>query len=122
MTIERDEMRMWREYHDGDRLSPVHPGEILAEEFMKPLGITQSRLAADLKVSFRRIHEIVNGKRAISAETALLLARYFEVSPRFWLGLQMDYELRCAMAGMPYASVSVPSYRETVAGPGRSAG
>jgi len=115
MTIERDDMRMWQEYHQGERLAPIHPGEILAEDFMKPLGITQSRLAGDLGVSFRRIHEIVNGKRAVSAATALLLARYFEVSPRFWLGLQADYELRCAMAAMPYASVTVtPRSRQAV--------
>lgn len=122
MTIERDDMRMWREYHDGDRLPAIHPGEILAEDFMKPLGLTQSKLAADLGVSFRRIHEIVNGKRAISAETALLLARYFEVSPRFWLGLQTDYDLRSAMAGLPYASVSVRPYQQSAVGLGRSAG
>jgi addiction module HigA family antidote len=107
MTIERDDMRMWQEFHTGDRLSPVHPGDILSEDFMKPLGLTQSKVAADLGVSFRRLHEIVNGKRAITAETALLLARYFDVSPRFWMGLQTDYDLRRAMADMPFESVNV---------------
>ena len=75
------------------KLKPVHPGEILMEEFLKPMELTQNRLARDLGVPPRRINEIVLGKRGITADTALRLARYFGMSPEFWLGLQMDYEL-----------------------------
>jgi addiction module HigA family antidote len=75
------------------KLPPVHPGEVLDEEFLKPLGLTQYRLAKGLKVPGRRINEIVLGKRAISADTALRLARFFRNSPRFWLNLQTSYDL-----------------------------
>lgn len=75
------------------RLAPVHPGEILLEEFLVPLGITQYRLARSLKVPPRRINEIVHGDRAISADTALRLARFFGTSDRFWLNLQAAYDL-----------------------------
>ncbi|MCK4297828.1 MAG: HigA family addiction module antidote protein [Candidatus Marinimicrobia bacterium] len=75
------------------KIPPVHPGEILAEEFMKPLGLSQNRLANDISVPPRRINEIVQGKRRITADTALRLARYFNMSPQFWLGIQMDYDL-----------------------------
>lgn len=76
-----------------DRLPPVHPGEILLEEFLKPMKLSQNRLARDIGVSPRRINEIVLGKRGITAETALRLSRYFGMSAEFWMGLQMDYEL-----------------------------
>ncbi len=79
-----------------EKLPPVHPGEILAEEFLKPPGLSQNRLALSIGVPARRINEIVLGKRGISADTALRLARYFNMSPQFWLGLQMDYELDVA--------------------------
>src|SRR5215211_3689464 len=72
---------------------PVHPGEILREEFLGPLGISQSRLARQTSVPPRRIHEIVRGSRAITADTALRLARYFGTSERFWLNLQARYDL-----------------------------
>lgn len=72
---------------------PIHPGEILAEDFLKGFGITQYRLARDISVPPRRINEIVHGKRAISADTALRLARYFGTSERFWLNLQAHYDL-----------------------------
>ena len=72
---------------------PIHPGEHLFEDFMKPLHISQTKLASDIGVPFRRIHEIVNGKRSITAETALFLGQYFEMSPEFWLRLQVDYDL-----------------------------
>ena len=74
------------------KLKPVHPGEILLEEFLKPLGLSQNRLALSIGVPPRRINEIVLGKRSISADTALRLGRYFDMSPQFWLGLQMDYD------------------------------
>src|SRR5450432_1126511 len=75
------------------KLAPVHPGEILAEEFLKPLEITQYRLAKGLRVPARRINEIVLGKRAISADTALRLGRFFRNSARFWLNLQTGFDL-----------------------------
>jgi addiction module HigA family antidote len=78
------------------RLAPVHPGEILLEEFMQPLGLSQTRLGRDLGVSPRRINEIVHGKRSITADTALRLSRYFGTSAEFWLGLQADYDLDTA--------------------------
>ncbi len=78
------------------KLAPVHPGEILQEEFMKPLGLSQNRLGRDLGVSPRRINEIVHGKRSITADTALRLSRFFGTSAEFWLGLQTDYDLDVA--------------------------
>jgi addiction module HigA family antidote len=78
------------------KLDPVHPGEILLKEFIEPLGLSQNRLALALGVPARRINEIVLGKRGITADTALRLARYFKMSPQSWLGLQMDYELDVA--------------------------
>lgn len=77
-------------------LDPIHPGEILLEEFMRPMGISINRLARDLVVPPGRISAIVNGKRAISADTALRLGRYFGVSSELWVGLQVDYDLRVA--------------------------
>ena len=75
------------------KLPPIHPGEILLEEFLKPLGISQYRLAKDIHVPARRVNEIVQGKRSVSADTALRLARYFDTSDRFWLNLQTRYDL-----------------------------
>jgi antitoxin HigA-1 len=77
-------------------LSPIHPGEILLEDFMKPLGLTQYRLARDLRVTPIRISQIVNGKRSISVDTALRLARYFGTSAAVWLRLQVRYDLEVA--------------------------
>ncbi|MCY3554221.1 MAG: HigA family addiction module antitoxin [Gemmatimonadetes bacterium] len=74
-------------------MPPIHPGEILKEEFLEPLGLSQYRVAVDISVSPRRINEIVHGKRAISADTALRLARYFGTTDRFWLNLQTHYDL-----------------------------
>src|SRR4030066_2051563 len=78
------------------KLAPVHPGEGLLEEFLKPMGLSQNRLALRIGVHPRRINEIVLGKRRVTAETALRLARYFGTSPQFWLGLQSDYDLDVA--------------------------
>ena len=75
------------------KLPPIHPGEILLEEFLSPLGISQYRLAKETSVPPRRINEIVRGERSISADTALRLARYFGTSERFWLNLQSRYDL-----------------------------
>ncbi|MDO9529314.1 MAG: HigA family addiction module antitoxin [Syntrophales bacterium] len=75
------------------KLSPIHPGEILMEEFLEPMGISQYRLAKDISVPPRRINEIVHGKRSITADTALRLGRFFGMSPQFWLNLQTRYDL-----------------------------
>jgi len=76
-----------------EKFPPIHPGEILLEEFLEPLGLSQYRLAKDISVPPRRINEIVHGKRAITADTALRLARYFETTDRFWINLQTRYDL-----------------------------
>ena len=76
-----------------DKLDPIHPGEILLEEFMGPLGLSQYRVAKDIGVHPRRINEIVHGKRSMTADTALRLSRYFGTSERFWLNLQAGYDL-----------------------------
>jgi antitoxin HigA-1 len=75
------------------KMTPLHPGEVLMEEFLLPLGLSQNKLGHELGVSPRRINEIVHGKRRVTADTALRLAMYFGNSPSFWLGLQMDYDL-----------------------------
>ena len=77
----------------GKSLSNIHPGEILLEEFLRPMNLSQNRLARELAVPPRRINEIVLGKRSITPDTALRLARYFGTSERFWLGLQADFDL-----------------------------
>ena len=75
------------------KINPIHPGEILLEEFLIPMKLSQNKIATDICVPPRRINEIVHGKRRITADTALRLAHYFKMSPQFWLGLQMDYDL-----------------------------
>jgi len=75
------------------KLPPIHPGEILREEFLEQMGISQYRLAKDISVPPRRINEIVHGKRSITADTALRLGRFFNMSPQFWLNLQTRYDL-----------------------------
>lgn len=76
-----------------ERIKPIHPGEILLEEFLNPMNLSQNRIALDMRVPPRRINEIILGKRRITADTALRLAKYFNTSSQFWLGLQMDYDL-----------------------------
>lgn len=78
------------------KMPPIHPGETLREDFMRPLGLTANRLAINLRVPAARIGEIVNGRRAITADTALRLARYFGTSPQFWSNLQANYDLEIA--------------------------
>ncbi len=75
------------------RMPPVHPGEILMENFLKPLNMSQNKLAMTIHVPARRINEIVHGKRRITANTAMRLARYFNMTPQYWMGLQADYDL-----------------------------
>ena len=79
-----------------NKIEPVHPGEILLEEFLTPMGISQYRLAKDINVPARRINEIVQGKRAVTADTALRLSHYFGLSEKFWLNLQIKYNLEIA--------------------------
>lgn len=79
-----------------DKMAPIHPGEVLMEDFIEGLGITQHRLAVSIGVPPRRINEIVHGKRAITADTALRLAKYFGTSAQFWLNLQTQYDLDMA--------------------------
>lgn len=79
-----------------EKLNPIHPGEVLLEEFIKPMNLSQNRLAIEIGVDARRVNEIVLGGRSITADTALRLARYFGVSPQFWLGLQAEYDLDVA--------------------------
>ncbi len=76
-----------------DKLNPIHPGEVLLEEFLKPMNISANQIAQDLKISQDIIEKIIEGKKPISANIALRLARYFNVSAQFWLGLQIDYDL-----------------------------
>lgn len=81
---------------ESELLDPIPPGEILYEEFMKPLGLSANQLARDIDVPPGRISEIVNGKRTITADTALRLGKYFGVSPEIWMNLQVDYDMRIA--------------------------
>jgi addiction module HigA family antidote len=78
------------------RMAPVHPGEILLEQFLKPLEMSQNRLAIEISVPPRRINEIVNGKRRVTADTAMRLAIFFNMTPQYWMGLQADYDLDVA--------------------------
>ena len=96
----------------NEKIPPVHPGEILMEEFLKPMGLSQNRLANDIGVPPRRINEIVQAKRRITADTALRLARYFGMSPQFWLGLQMDYDLDVEEDRLSARLEEVKSYSE----------
>jgi len=101
-------------------LAPVHPGEILAEEFMRPLGVSQYRLAKETEVSPRRINEIVQGRRAVTADTALRLAKFFGTSEMFWLNLQARYDLdvQRAKIGTHLASLgSLAQFRQTTSRP-----
>lgn len=82
--------------NQSEKLKPVHPGEVLLEEFLKPMQLSQNQLALALRIPARRINEIIHGKRRVTADTSLRLARYFHMSPQFWLGLQMDYDLDIA--------------------------
>jgi len=87
-------------------LPNIHPGEILLEEFLGPMELSQNRIARDIGVPPRRINEIVHGKRAITADTAVRLARYFGVSEQFWMGLQADYDLEEARRTEEHSAVS----------------
>lgn len=101
----------------GKKMEPLHPGEILLEEFLRPMSLSQNRLALDIRVPARRINEIVHGKRRITADTALRLAKYFKMSPQFWLGLQMDYDLDIAEDELAdRLDKEIQTYQESPAG------
>jgi len=85
------------EVREGARMPPLHPGEMLREDFMKPLGLSANALAIELRVPVTRISEIARERRGITADTALRLARYFSMSPEFWMRLQMDFDLESAV-------------------------
>lgn len=95
------------------KLAPIHPGETLNEEFLRPLGITQYRLATAISVDVRRIHAIVHGQRPITAETALFLSRFFQNSAEFWMGLQNQYELELEQDRLADKLAQVDAYRRT---------
>jgi len=94
------------------RLEPIHPGEILEEEFMRPLGLSANRMARRIDVPVTRISEILRGKRGITADTALRLARLLGTSSDLWLGLQTEYDLRVAKRDLPAAAYSDRSYKK----------
>lgn len=91
-------------------LPNIHPGEILFEEFLKPMGISQNKVAREIGVPPRRINEIVHGKRSITADTAIRLAKYFGVSEQFWMGLQADYDLEAARKALGRKLVRIHTY------------
>ncbi|WP_144156997.1 HigA family addiction module antitoxin [Paraburkholderia sp. BCC1885] len=115
MVIKRSELNStdFSDLDTGERIAPVHPGEILRSEFLDPLGMSVNALAKALHVPTPRINDIMLGRRAISADTALRLARYFGASAQFWLNLQIDYDLRIATeaAGEQIASEIEPLAR-----------
>ncbi len=92
------------------KLANIHPGEILLEEFLKPMGISQNKIARDIGVPPRRINEVVHGNRAVTADTAVRLAKYFNVSESFWMGLQSDYEIEAARRNLGRKLDRIPSY------------
>jgi antitoxin HigA-1 len=98
-----------REVTDMDKLPNVHPGEVLLEEFMKPAGLTTYRVAKDTRMTQTRLSEIIRGRRRITAETSLRLAKYFGTSAQFWLGLQNDYDLEEESEGLSKTLEQIPS-------------
>ncbi len=92
------------------KLANIHPGEILLEEFLNPMEISQNRIARDIGVPPRRINEIVHGKRSITADTAVRLAKYFNISESFWMGLQSDYDVEEAHRTLGKKLDKIPSY------------
>jgi antitoxin HigA-1 len=95
-----------------EKLPPIHPGEILLEEFLKPMGLTQYRLAKEIGVPQRRIGEIVAGKRAITADTGLRLSRFFGLNDGFWVGLQTDYEMEITRDKLAETLATIQPWKE----------
>ena len=96
----------------SDKLPPMHPGKILCEEFMEPQAITQYRLAKDIHVAPIRISQIIRAKRSITADTALRLGKYFNMTPQFWLNLQDRYDLECAQDQLEKEIASIPVFKK----------
>ncbi|MDY0385250.1 MAG: HigA family addiction module antitoxin [Geobacter sp.] len=112
MTITRDKLDTmdFSDVSDGTRLAPVHPGEVLLYDFMEPLEVTQYRLAVTISVPPRRINEIVHGKRAITADTALRLGQFFGTTPEFWMALQASYDTETAREKIATVLASIPLF------------
>lgn len=110
MAIKRDELDKinFTDTSDGTRLAPVHPGEVLLHDFMEPLGVTQYRLAVTISVPPRRINEIVHCKRAVTADTALRLGRFFGTTPDFWMSLQASFDTETAREKISSVLASIP--------------
>jgi addiction module HigA family antidote len=103
------------------RMAPVHPGEILLKQFLEPLNMSQNKLAVEIGVPPRRVNEIVHGRRRVTADTAPGLARFFNMTPQYWLGLQADYDLDVAQDDLADAIIkTVRPYRPQFAGAARS--
>lgn len=115
MAIKRDELDKmdFSDVSDGTRLAPVHPGEVLLHDFMEPLGVTQYRLAITISVPPRRINEIVHCKRAVTADTALRLGRFFGTTPDFWMSLQSSYDTETAREKISSVLASIPRLART---------
>ena len=114
---------MTKESEDSlERLPPIHPGEILEEEFLRPMNVTRYRLAKSIGVDARRVHAIVNGERSITAETALLFSRFFGNSARFWMGLQSQYDLETAEERLEERLSRVVAHSSGGSGAGGAAG
>lgn len=115
MAIKRDELNMmdFSDVSDGTRLAPVHPGEVLLRDFMEPLEVTQYRLAMTISVPPRRINEIVHGKRAITADTALRLGQFFGTTPDFWMALQASYDTEMAKEKLSSILATIPRFSRT---------
>jgi addiction module HigA family antidote len=112
MTILRDKLETtnFSDVSDGTRLAPVHPGEVLLHDFMEPMEITQHRLAVTIGVPPRRINEIVHCNRAVTADTALRLSRFFGTSSEFWTGLQATYDTDLVRSKIETALAAIPRY------------
>ena len=112
MAIKRNELDTmnFSDVSDGTRLAPVHPGEVLLHDFMEPLEVTQYRLAVTISVPPRRINEIVHGKRAITADTALRLGQFFGTTPDFWMALQASYDTETAREKISAVLASIPTF------------
>lgn len=112
MAIKRNELETinFSDVSDGTRLAPVHPGEVLLHDFMEPLEVTQYRLAVTISVPPRRINEIVHGKRAITADTALRLGQFFGTTPDFWMALQASYDTETAREKISAVLASIPTF------------
>lgn len=114
MAIKREEVENldFSDVSDGTRLAPVHPGEVLLHDFMEPLGVTQHRLAVTICVPPRRINEIVHGKRAITADTALRLSRFFGTTPNFWTALQASFDTENVRSHIWETLKTIPRYEQ----------